>query len=304
MRKKLTIGYIRKQFEKEEYKLLSKKYVNAHSKLDYRCPNGHYHSIEWNKWQQGYRCYYCGIIKNADRNRSDIDHIKSSFISEGYVLLTLDYINNKQKLDYLCCNGHKNSIRWNDWQRGLRCPHCAGNAVLDLCDIRRKFANEGYELLANIYYNSKQKLEYKCSNNHIHRISWSEWRRGNRCPFCYYIRETGSGNGNWKNYSKADLEKLTLYRKRVWQLTNHNYRKYRLKVNPMDLLRKRHEYSIDHIYSIANGFINNIPPEIIASPANLRMLSYRDNITKRDKSDILLEELYNRFEKWGNTDGI
>jgi len=50
--------------------------------------------------------------------RLSYDYIKSQFEKEGYTLLTQEYKNNNQKLDYICPNGHKHSIQWNAWQ----CP--------------------------------------------------------------------------------------------------------------------------------------------------------------------------------------
>ena len=43
-----------------------------------------------------------------------LGYIKEQFEKEGYTLLTTEYINNKQKLDYICPKGHKNTIRWNN----------------------------------------------------------------------------------------------------------------------------------------------------------------------------------------------
>jgi len=52
------------------------------------------------------------------------EEIRKSFESEGYKLLTKEYKNSKQKLEYICPKGHKHSMRWNNWQQGQRCPNC------------------------------------------------------------------------------------------------------------------------------------------------------------------------------------
>jgi len=59
MAKKLTYEFVKGQFKKEGYELLSKEYRGAHDKLRYRCPEGHEHSITWGNWKHGYRCPYC-----------------------------------------------------------------------------------------------------------------------------------------------------------------------------------------------------------------------------------------------------
>lgn len=116
---KKTIEFIREEFKKEEYILLSKKYKNANTKLDYVCPRKHEHKITWHEWDNGSRCPYC-----ANRPPVIINTIKSSFEMEGYELLTTVYKDCHQKLSYICPNGHECSICWNNWKSGKRCPTC------------------------------------------------------------------------------------------------------------------------------------------------------------------------------------
>ena len=106
MSKKHTIEYVRGLFEEGGYILLTKEYKNAHQKLEYICPENHKHSISWNVWQQGHRCYYCvGNVKPT------IEFIRSEFRKEGYVLLGDRYVNNKTKLDYICPEKHRYSMQ-------------------------------------------------------------------------------------------------------------------------------------------------------------------------------------------------
>jgi hypothetical protein len=173
------IKYIKKSFEKEGYKLLSTEYVNNHSKLDYICSKGHRHTTAWNKWQQGGRCPYCsGNVKVT------IEFIRSEFEKEGYILLTKVYKNNKQKLDYICPEGHEHSIRWDNWGQGKRCQVCARNIQLTLCFIKKELEKEGYKLLTTEYKNNLQKLECICPVGHECSIRWGTWQQGNRCLKC------------------------------------------------------------------------------------------------------------------------
>jgi len=180
--RKLTIEYIREQFEKEGYKLLSKEYINNKQKLDYICPKGHEHVISWHEWGSNKnRCPYCsGKIKKT------IEFIRSEFEKEGYELLSKEYVNAHQKLDYICPKGHKHNITWNSWASGYRCFDCFGSAKLTIEFIKSEFAKEGYKLLTKKYKNNKQKLDYICPNGHRHSISWNKWQYGERCPSCRY----------------------------------------------------------------------------------------------------------------------
>ena len=192
-KQKLSLDFIKSEFEKEGYQLLTVEYKNAFQKLDYICHNGHSHSIKWNDWQSGYRCPHCaGVAKPT------IDFIKSAFAKENYQLLTTEYKNSNQKLDYICSNGHQHSIIWIHWKRGIRCPYCSGKAKPTIDFIKSAFAKENYQLLTTEYKNNKQKLDYVCSNWHQHSIKWNDWRQDCRCPTCANISFSGPGNPNWK----------------------------------------------------------------------------------------------------------
>jgi hypothetical protein len=56
--------------------------------------------------------------------------------------------------------------------------------------------------------------------------------------------------------------------------------------------------SRDHIFSVRDGFINNVPPDVISHPANCRLMLHNDNNRKNAVSDICLEELHQRIERW------
>jgi hypothetical protein len=201
MGKKLTIGFVREQFEKEGYILLTEVYINAHQKLDYTCPKNHKGKIDWHHWQQGKRCAEC-----SGKKKYTIEFIKEQFKKEGYRLLTKKYINCFQRLKYICPNGHKSWVQWHNWQYGARCVECVGLKKLTIEFIKKKFEEEGYKLLTKKYINSKQKLNYICPEGHNGTIKWCSWRQGQRCRKCYLKNNKGSNHPNW-NPSLTDKER-------------------------------------------------------------------------------------------------
>lgn len=56
----------------------------------------------------------------------------------------------------------------------------------------------------------------------------------------------------------------------------------------------QHTFHVDHIYSVLDGFKNEIAPSIISHPKNLRILAAKENSSKGSKSEITLEELLER----------
>lgn len=53
-------------------------------------------------------------------------------------------------------------------------------------------------------------------------------------------------------------------------------------------------YHIDHIYSIMNGYKNQISPLVIGSPLNLQMIPWKENLSKHSKSLITIEQLLSK----------
>jgi hypothetical protein len=56
--------------------------------------------------------------------------------------------------------------------------------------------------------------------------------------------------------------------------------------------------SKDHMYSVRDGFINKIDPEIIRHPANCQLLIHSENNSKNYNSSITIEELIERIKNW------
>lgn len=56
--------------------------------------------------------------------------------------------------------------------------------------------------------------------------------------------------------------------------------------------------SRDHMYSIREGFDNNIEAGLIAHPANCKLVLQKENSSKHKKSSISIDELKTRIEDW------
>jgi hypothetical protein len=124
----------------------------------------------------------------------DYDFIKNLFEERGYKLLSKEYINNKSKLSYVCSQGHNRDIMFKDFKRGKGCLICSIDRISKsrrkvYSEIVQSFEKEGYTLLTKVYDKCDQLLDYLCSKNHKHKISWHNWNAGYRCPKCYHERK-------------------------------------------------------------------------------------------------------------------
>ena len=102
-----------------------------------------------------------------------------------------------------------------------------------------------------------------------------------------------------KNANRLPFEDFMTYRQIVTFLTEKTYRKFKQEINPHDLRRKvgSGSYHLDHKYSVFQGFVDGILPDIIASKHNLQMLLGSENMAKGTKCHITLECLINLYEK-------
>ena len=136
---------VKKSLKYKSYELISKVYVNAHTKLECICPNGHKYYITWNNWRKGAECFECFGSKKLT-----IDFIKEEFEKEGYILLSTEYINNSNKLNYICPNGHVHSISWNNWQAGKRCKKCNNNGTSNFeKEVKQFIIDQGIDIIEN-----------------------------------------------------------------------------------------------------------------------------------------------------------
>lgn len=258
MPKKHQYSFIKGEFEKCGYVLLSTEYINNASPLRYICPYGHKHTVRYNDWRKGVRCPEC-CSRNTYGLRYRVEEVKKRYALEGYVLLSDSFKNirstvkvrcpnghifeqaicswtagnrcpycsnrvrllnrvdeiseilNKEgyvfkgfverKVKYVCPSGHRHAVLWTDWQRGVRCPYCNGNARKSIDEIKVEFESEDYILLSDNYENCYTKLLYICPKGHQGSVTWNDWQQGCRCRVCAYKltskRFSGSGHPNW-----------------------------------------------------------------------------------------------------------
>lgn len=110
-------------------------------------------------------------------------------------------------------------------------------------------------------------------------------------------RATMEQSGRW--VAICDLPAATAYRLKVHSITMsqplHLLEHFEKRGPSTSLPSDNHH--IDHIFSVMDGFHNNVPPEIIGHISNLRMLHHSENVRKNGKSDITIDELYSRYNQ-------
>lgn len=87
--------------------------------------------------------------------------------------------------------------------------------------------------------------------------------------------------------------KRRIYYDAVWYYTEQSWRKEFDAINPLRIDRSKN--ALDHIYSIQQGFRDNIPPYIIGHYTNLRIITLSENSKKGMRCDKTKRQLFEDF---------
>lgn len=158
---------------------LATEYSNAHTKLTWRCSEGHEWEAVPNSVQQGSWCPYCsGNVPLA------IDEMKEIAKSRGGECLSPEYRNNRYKLRWQCSIGHEWEASPGNIKKGKWCPTCAGNKRLTIEHMEEMARKRNGHCLSTYYKNSNSKLSWQCSKGHQWNAIPNNVKRGSWCPIC------------------------------------------------------------------------------------------------------------------------
>jgi len=182
---KYNLEYIKNQFEKENYTLLSNTYKNTKSKLKYKSPSGIIGYIAFDKWLRGQR-----HPKENDRYYN-LDKISKILFDSGFTLLDTEYQGSKSKIFYKCnlCDTY-NSVVWSQWFfKKNKCSGCTKNKkkYFFIDNIEK----DGYCYVSGDYITNRSNLVLICSNNHEYITNRFNFvTNGSRCPICNCLGES------------------------------------------------------------------------------------------------------------------
>jgi hypothetical protein len=127
------------------------------------------------------------------------------------------------------------------------------------------------------------------------RKTWMEKYGVDNPSKCPVIRQKLSKSAI-SRYSGIDRTLEVEYYNAVKLATNKNWYYHFYDINPNRLSRSR-DLHLDHIYSISEGFKNNIPAEVIGHWTNLRLIPKIENSSKGAKCHKTIEELFEDYNR-------
>jgi hypothetical protein len=103
-----------------------------------------------------------------------------------------------------------------------------------------------------------------------------------------------------------ELTEFQIYKRNVYSITKSSLskfgNKYLKNIKLLELNSSiwawQKKFTIDHIFSVYEGFKNKISPEIIGSIVNLQVITFSENAKKNKKSTISLHTLNKKYTKF------
>lgn len=177
-RKRLTIDFIKSEFEKRGYTLLEDKYIGCNIPMKYLCDKNHQNKMRWNNFRTGQKCRRCV----DEKNKYSMDDVKKFLDEIDYITITEEYTDTKQKLDIVCDNDHHSQINFNKLLLGTRCKFCVHEDLrAKYEDVKKEFENHGCKLLSKKYNNCDSPLTYICKCGNISRATYYSIKQGYKC---------------------------------------------------------------------------------------------------------------------------
>jgi len=187
---KLTLDEMQKIAESKGGKCLSNQYVNARTKLEWECKDGHRwyaipDAVKRLSW-----CPVCGNKSRSDSQRGNIQELLDLAAARDGRLLSETYVNSQTKLEWQCKYGHMWKAVPASIKIGRWCPKCgfvkrADKLRLNIEEMKEIARLRGGECLSDGYVNAYKRLEWKCKAGHVWRATPSIVKFGKSwCPIC------------------------------------------------------------------------------------------------------------------------
>ena len=211
-----------------------------------------------------------------------------------------DYKNCNTKV-IIGCRDHGYFKKYpNDMKKGRGgCPKCNQSYH----KTHNDFVLELYELFPHVqcfdtYKNAKTKLLFKClDHGYEFKTIPNQILSGHlNCPECSSEKQTLTKVTRGQITHPVEKSDYENYRREVWRFSNRTYKKHM-----SDQVRDRQNH-LDHILSIVEGFRHQVPPEIMGSICNLRIITGQSNRHKSYRSEITVSKLLEKYHESTKSD--
>ena len=158
---KLKFEDVYKSFKEKGCELLEAEYINAHTKMRYRCSCDNESSISYSNFKHmDQRCLKC-----SGKEKHKFEEVYNHFKDKGCVLLETEYISNNTKMRYICECGNESVISFDAFKNAnSRCKDCG---ILKITGENNPNYNTDRSRLTRIMYLSFDNKKLHILNDDI-----------------------------------------------------------------------------------------------------------------------------------------
>ena len=153
----------------------------------------------------GFRCKECKGLK-----KYTFEDVRKIVTNKNCKLMSSEneYNNAHSYIKLECDKGHVYETKFSVFLRGFGCPYCS-NLKVDYFYVRETIEKEGYTLVSDVYRNNREKLDVKCPNGHLFKMSYNKFQYGCRCPIC---RSSNGEQSIAKNLENRNIKYIPQHR--------------------------------------------------------------------------------------------
>lgn len=167
-------------------------YKNSHTKIEFRCKEGHKWITTPDSVLSGCNCLTCANIQSSLRQRKS----QEQFVEEVRnlhpdITVVGEYVNSNTKIEFMCSKGHVWKSAPSNLLSGCSCPFCKGEKISALkFKTHEQFLGEVLELGIDVtvlgtYHSAREHILCRCNKcNHEWMITPNNLLRGFGCPKC------------------------------------------------------------------------------------------------------------------------
>lgn len=161
--------------------------INHHTRLIWKCSNGHIFEATPTKVKKGRWCRECGEKRAGLSRRTSMEEIYAIASSHNGKCLSETY-NPPEKLKWQCEFSHTWEADLHNVKSGHWCSVCPhrnwGKKPISLEKMREIAVNHGGQCLSEFYSDTDSKLKWMCEKGHIWEAIPSAIKKGHWCPIC------------------------------------------------------------------------------------------------------------------------
>jgi glutaredoxin len=167
-------------------------YKNSHTKIEFRCKEGHKWITTPNNVLSGKTCLTCANIQSSLRQRKSHEQfVKELKNIHPDITVIGEYVNSNTKIEFMCSKGHIWKSAPSNLLSGCSCPFCKGEKISALkFKTHEQFLGEVLELGIDVtvlgtYHSAREHILCRCNKcNHEWMITPNNLLRGFGCPKC------------------------------------------------------------------------------------------------------------------------